>query len=169
MFCWRPSRNMRNSKSGRLTKRKRFLCIELAIYRFLTWKQTLHLQFFFFGLWLFKEVWEISCQLGRAWDRSWNHETHNKVMRLAKSAYRTNLCLSKFEKCSSWPGNLEQHFQPPSPEKNKKQRQTCVIMKFNLQPYKFTCKAELPIRAGSQGFPQATFSLIPGCSFREQN
>ena len=90
-------------------------------------------------------------------------------MRLAKSAYRTNLCLSKFEKCSSWPGNLEQHFQPPSPEKNKKQRQTCVIMKFNLQPYKFTCKAELPIRAGRQGFPQATFSLIPGCFFREQN
>ena len=171
MFCWQQSRNMRNSKSGRLTKRKR---LRFSLY----WTGYLSISnletnptspIFFFRLWLFKEVWEISCQLGRAWDRSWNHETHNKVMTLAKSAYRTNLCLSKFEKCSSWPGNLKQHFQPPSPEKNKKQRQTCVIMKFNLQPYKFTCKADLPIRAGRRGFPQATFSLIPGCFFRKQN
>ena len=137
----------------------------MAIYRYLTWKHTLHLQFFF---WTLTFQGSVRNQLP-TWERSWNHETHNKVMRLAKSAYRTNLCLSKFEKCSSWPGNLEQHFQPPSPEKNKKQRQTCVIVKFNLQPYKFTCKAELPIRAGCQGFPQATFSLIPGCFFRKQN
>ena len=56
---------------------KHFLWVELAIYWYLTWKQSLQLQDFF-GVWLYEKVWEISCQLVRAWDRLWNRETHDK-------------------------------------------------------------------------------------------
>ena len=71
MFCWRPSWNMRNSKSaqlvagttcGRLKEcnqinatTKGFLCIELTIYWHLAWKWTLQLQKYF-GVWIFKNV-----------------------------------------------------------------------------------------------------------------
>ena len=45
-----------------------------------------------FWVWLFAKAWQISCQLMRAWGRSWirrNRETLNKVMRLGKSEFRT--------------------------------------------------------------------------------
>ena len=74
MFCWQQSRNMRN-KSGRLTKRKRFLCIELAIYRFLTWKQTLHLQFFFLDF-------DFSRKCEKSVANSEEHEIGHEIMRL---------------------------------------------------------------------------------------
>ena len=90
-FCWRPSWNKRNSKLQNLVAaaslrrlRECFLWIELAIYWCLTWKRTQQLQHFF-GVWLFEKAWEISCWLMKAWDRSWNCETCNKVVRLGMS------------------------------------------------------------------------------------
>ena len=32
-----------------------------------------------------ERAWKISCQLVRTWDRSWNRENHDKVVRLGKS------------------------------------------------------------------------------------
>ena len=71
---------------------KRFPWIELAICWCLTWKRTVHLQ-----AWLFEKAWEISCQLVRASDRSWNRETHEKVVRLGKSEwFIRRIALSSF-------------------------------------------------------------------------
>lgn len=68
----------------------------LLIHLHLTWKQTLRFQHFFI-VWLFEKVWEISCQLARAWDTSWNHETHDKVVRLGKSEWKNQTNHSLWE------------------------------------------------------------------------
>ena len=67
--------------------------IALATYWYLTWKRTLQLQIFC-GVWLFEKAWKISWQLVRAWDRSWNRETHDKVVRLGMSK---NVCITNME------------------------------------------------------------------------
>ena len=78
----RETLSLHNLWQQQVATAKRFLWIELAIYWYLTWKRTLQLQ-----AWPFEKAWEISCQLVRAWDRSWNRETHEKVGRLGKSEW----------------------------------------------------------------------------------
>ena len=40
-----------------------------------------------FLVWLFEKAWEISCQLVRLWDKSWNHEAHNNIVKLWLESY----------------------------------------------------------------------------------
>ena len=51
----------------------------------------------FFGVWLIKKAWEISCQLVRTWDMLWHHEIHHKVMRLGKSEWKNQTNHSTWE------------------------------------------------------------------------
>ena len=51
----------------------------LSIDIWLENKPYLHNSKIIFGVWLFDKAWEISSQLLRAWNKLWNHETHDKV------------------------------------------------------------------------------------------
>ena len=73
----------------------RWLSIDISVST-VTWRQTRWFQNFF-GVLLYEKVWEISCQLARVWDRSWNHETHDKVMRLGKSEWKNQTNHSTWE------------------------------------------------------------------------
>ena len=61
-----------------------YFWIELAIYRYLAWKPTLQLQNIILEF-DFSRKREKSVANTRAWDRLWNCETHNKVVRLGTS------------------------------------------------------------------------------------
>ena len=97
-ISWRKLKK-RNIKSAQfalcqqqVATAKHFPWIELAVYWCLTWKRTLQLQ-----AWSFEKAWEIRCQLVRASDRSWNRETHEKVVRLGKSEwFIRRIALSSF-------------------------------------------------------------------------